>query len=314
MLEGHPSISSFHLLQKKKGNRFIHYIRELRFLFSIQKKKYDVVFNLTKGDRGAIIAWASSALVKVGFDADGEGFWRKNTIFTHLVEAWRFPKHTVEKNLDALRILGFSLQDSEKKLFLHLSSTHELQEKRLLKQYGSYIVVHPGSRWMFKAIPPATLAEVISNLSKKGAAVVVTGSNAQEEVSYLEKMRGLIPDIPLEVLLGKTTLKELSAVIRSAKLLITPDSLPFHIASTFKTPVVGYFGPTSIENWGPWQHEKARVVHLDLPCRPCCRAGCSNSGISDCLDNLPAKKIIEEANALLETQERQALETSSDLC
>ena len=42
-------------------------------------------------------------------------------------------------------------------------------------------------------------------------------------------------------LAGKTTLKQLAALIRLADLVISPDSGPAHIATTQNTPVIGLY-------------------------------------------------------------------------
>src|SRR3989338_4665623 len=61
MLEGHPGVSNFLLydrkwkelpLRKRLG-------REAALLSSVRKGGYDLVINLTEGDRGALTAWIS---------------------------------------------------------------------------------------------------------------------------------------------------------------------------------------------------------------------------------------------------------------
>ena len=75
MLEGHPAISDFLLYDKgwKKLPVWKRFLKEMSLLRKIRKKKYDLVINLTEGDRGAIAAKVSKAPWAVGFDPEGDG-------------------------------------------------------------------------------------------------------------------------------------------------------------------------------------------------------------------------------------------------
>lgn len=71
-------------------------------------------------------------------------------------------------------------------------------------------------------------------------------------------------------LVGKTTLGELKAIIRQAKILVANDSAPVHIASAFDVPTVAIFGPTA-RKWGffPLSTRSTIIARDDLSCRPC---------------------------------------------
>ena len=71
-------------------------------------------------------------------------------------------------------------------------------------------------------------------------------------------------------LAGKTSLKELAAVIRRAKFLVTADSGPMHIAAALNVPVLAVFGPTSPARTGPYG-KMHTIIRSDLPCSPCYR-------------------------------------------
>lgn len=70
MLEGHPAISEYLLYDKewKKLSLFGKIKKEITLLKAIRSGGYDLVINLTEGDRGAIAARLSRAKVRVGFD------------------------------------------------------------------------------------------------------------------------------------------------------------------------------------------------------------------------------------------------------
>jgi heptosyltransferase-3 len=105
------------------------------------------------------------------------------------------------------------------------------------------------------------------------------------------------PGIPLTSLAGQIDLKELGAVIDQSQMLICVDSVPLHMASALKTPVVVLFGPTSEINWGPWRNPQARVVTQQMSCRPCLMDGCGGSKRSDCLATLPVRQVLDSVRA-----------------
>jgi ADP-heptose:LPS heptosyltransferase len=62
-------------------------------------------------------------------------------------------------------------------------------------------------------------------------------------------------------LAGQTDLLELAALMEAARLVVTTDSGPMHIASAMKTPLVALFGPADPACFGPRGHPE-RVVLL----------------------------------------------------
>ena len=42
-------------------------MKEIKFYFSFRKESYDLVINLTEGDRGAIVSWFSKAPIRIGY-------------------------------------------------------------------------------------------------------------------------------------------------------------------------------------------------------------------------------------------------------
>jgi heptosyltransferase-3 len=80
MLEGHPAIRNFIFYDKgwKKLPFFKRYCHELKLLKKIRANRYDLVINLTEGDRGAIAAKFSGATITVGYDPENNGIRGKS--------------------------------------------------------------------------------------------------------------------------------------------------------------------------------------------------------------------------------------------
>jgi heptosyltransferase-3 len=298
MLAGHPSIRSLLLYDKKwkKHSFFKRWKEELGLLRRIWKKGYDLVINLKEGDRGAIASMASKASIRVGLDPEKKGFLGKSRLFTHLVKSCKTPRHTVEKNLDALRRIGLFPTPEERELTFHIPDEVKERVKNMLP--SEYIVIHPVSRWKFKCWPVAHVSELIRLLYQEGHHIVLTASPDTEEMKMIGEIISKCPGIPLTSLAGQIDLNELGAVIDQSQMLICVDSVPLHMASALKTPVVVLFGPTSEINWGPWRNPNARVVVQQMSCRPCLMDGCGGSKRSDCLATLPVRQVLDSVQIL----------------
>jgi len=72
-------------------------------------------------------------------------------------------------------------------------------------------------------------------------------------------------------LAGRTTLRQLMALLKSCRVVLTNDSGPMHLAAALGTPVVVPFGSTSPELTGPGLPGDTRhaILRLPTPCSPC---------------------------------------------
>lgn len=295
MLQGHPGITDFHTYDRKwKKLPFFHrLLREWRLLWKIRRCGYDLVINLTEGDRGAIVAKVSKAPIRVGIDPGKHGISGKRDFFTHIVKNCSTPRHAVERNLDAVRRIGIFPEEKDREVSMYIADVDKKTIREAVQGVTDYVVIHPVSRWRFKCPPPALTADVMAALHARGEKIVLSASPDPDEMAMCEEICAKIPHVPIINLAGKMSLKGLGALIEGAKGVVCVDSVPLHIASACKTPVVVLFGPTSEKNWGPWMHPKARVVTASLPCRPCFLDGCGGSKKSDCLAVLQVRDVLE---------------------
>jgi heptosyltransferase-2 len=77
-------------------------------------------------------------------------------------------------------------------------------------------------------------------------------------------------------LAGKTSLRQLMALLKLCRVLLTNDTGPMHVAAALGTPVVVPFGSTSLELTGPGLPGDTRhqLLRSDAPCSPCFRRVC----------------------------------------
>ncbi|MFZ7111124.1 MAG: putative lipopolysaccharide heptosyltransferase III [Desulfatiglandales bacterium] len=305
MLEGHPAVDRFHLYDPdwKKLPGWRRLAREVSFIRQVRQEGFDLAINLTEGDRGAFAAWLSKAPCRVGFESKGKKSWGKERIYTHRVKRPDLPRHMVEQNLDALRRIGIFPGPEERALSLHIPDADQRRITERLSRAGirphTYVLVHPTSRWLFKCWPMEKTILLVRRLIEEGMPVVLSSAPDPKELELIEMITAGCGNRSLLNLGGKLTLKELCALIGLSRCLVTIDSVPMHIASALKTPVVAVFGPSSDVVWGPWHHASGRVVAPDVPCRPCNLDGCGGGKVCDCLERVSVDRVAESLRELL---------------
>ena len=94
-------------------------------------------------------------------------------------------------------------------------------------------------------------------------------------------------------LAGKTSLRELMAVLKACRALLTNDSGSMHVAAALGTPVVVPFGSTAPELTGPGLpgDPRHRLLQGLAPCSPCFRRTCPID--LRCMTSITPDRVIE---------------------
>lgn len=292
MLAGHPGLSRLHLVEKSGSLQ-----DELRLLRTLRRRGYDLLIHLTSSGRGAWLARLLRPSISVAPNHPHR-FYRAS--FSYLYRHAN-ARPIVECNLDALRRIGIRPREEDKKLVLVPGDEAECSAQRYLHDLGigatPFVLIHPTSRWLFKCWPEQRVAELAAALTARGWRLLFTSGPDASETAMVEGILARLPAGALS-LAGRLGLKELAAVVARAHLFIGMDSAPMHIAAAMGTPVVALFGPSGADIWGPWM-VSARVVTSDHSCRPCGLDGCGGSKRSDCLEDIPVRRVLDAALELL---------------
>lgn len=302
MLEGHPAVAQIHTIDRgwKRQGLAAQAAAEWRLLSALRQRRYDLVIHLTEHRRGAWLSRLLAPRWSVAPRRDGD-FWRKS--FTHFyAEPGHARRHTVEKNLDALRRLGLPIPPDGKQMTLVAGAAEERRVEALMAERGvefnEFIQIHPTSRWLFKTWPAERVAALIDKLAAAGHKVVLTAAPDAKEMTFIGAILAAV-HAPVVDLAGQLSLKELAVLSAHARLFVGVDSAPMHIAAAVGTPVVGIFGPSGELEWRPWGVPH-RVVASDFhPCRPCGLDGCGGGKVSECLTTLPMERVLAACRELL---------------
>ncbi|USE37488.1 putative lipopolysaccharide heptosyltransferase III [Endozoicomonas sp. SCSIO W0465] len=246
---------------KKSEQTFWQRIRtEIEFYWQF-KGQYDLVINLTEGDRGCIISALSGASRRMGYIKKPTLINRLARFDTAFNSQQRIP--TVQKDLQFAEAI-----DSRKvikKVTLGWRKDHEKMVDELLSRLGlndGFVVVHPVSRWMYKCWDSAKVAQCIDHIQEKWQKLVLlTTSSDPEEIQMANEIASHCQQKPLQ-LPQPVNLQAYAYLTSKACMFFGIDSAPMHIAASTDTPVIALFGASEPNLWGPWDNEQGSNYRL----------------------------------------------------
>lgn len=265
MLTYNPHINEIFLYERSKiklKGVFGRIYEEIKYIKNIVKHDYDIVINLTEGDRGALITLFSGAKIKLGFKPR-KGILKYLNFYNYIGDDKQLV-HTVEKDLQFINLLNKNILN--KKVSIGWSSEDENKIDQILNEnrIKSFVHIHPVSRWMFKCWEDERMAAIIDYFElEKKLKVIITASNEKKEKDRVEKILNLCKSKPIN-LTGQLSLKELACLSSKSKLFFGIDSAPMHIAAAVDTPIVSLMGGSEPIYWGPWDNSLGKSNFKNL--------------------------------------------------
>ena len=292
ILKNNPYINKIHTLENQK-NKFGFFLN-LKNILKIFNHKYNLCISTDRGDKGAIISLFSRADIRIGRKSGSKILLK--FAFTNYFQ-FHGDRHVIDLNLDPLRILNLKITD--KGLDVFSSTENDSKILDIVPKNKKLVQIHPTSFAIYKSLNDKAFSEIIDYIELElDFRVLITAGKNENEINKVQKILKLCKSKPLN-LSGKLSLSELIALNRKVNLVLTIDTLLMHISSANDKPIIAFFGPTSVANWGPWDKNemispykrqggiqtfgKHTVISQDRECIPCSNVGCMNSGLSDCL-------------------------------
>jgi heptosyltransferase I len=192
-----------------------------------------------------------SADVRLGFDRararDGQWYFCNRHIPA------RAQRHVMDGLFEFAEALG--IEDRAPRWDIPLGDAALARAAELIDTRQPSLVISPCTGQRFRnfrnwsADRYAAIADYAH--SKYGARIVLTGGNSAIERRYADEIVARSTAQPLD-LIGRTSLKELLAVIARASVVLCPDSGPAHMATAVGTPVVGLYATSNRLRTGPY--------------------------------------------------------------
>lgn len=165
--------------------------------------------------------------------------------------------HVIEKNLSLLTVVGIERPAVSFPLDVPCTAVSDAVAAR---SPDGYALLNPGAAWPNKRWPPERFGAVAHALRERiGAPSIVLWGPGEEPLAsaVVQASRGAAQLSP------PTTIADLFAIARGARLMLSGDTGPLHVAAAVGTPVVGLFGPTSAQRNGPWSPDDVSISRMD---------------------------------------------------
>jgi heptosyltransferase II len=167
---------------------------------------------------------------------------------------------------------------------------------------SGFIALAPGSIWGTKRWP--FYPELAAAL--EGPIVVIGG---RDDAPWAEAVVAAAPGRAWSAA-GALDLRGSASLVARARVLVTNDSAPLHLATAVGTPAVALFGPTVPEQgFGPRGARSLALGHAGLGCRPCSAHGpqVCPLGHHRCMRELQVETVAEATVMVAGAEERRAI-------
>jgi len=244
------------------------FLRKSSFL---RKMNFDISIDLQNNRRSHLMAAFSFIPLRQGYGKGKFGYLLNRKVKDVVKE-----KDPISHQAHLLKVLGVTMED--KRLELWPSRSDEEWADRFLgdawvSSEQLLVGINPGAsvKWGTKRWPLEAFARLCDMLSTElGARVIVTGTKEDSQIA--SELIGLCRNRPINAV-GKSTLMQLSALVRRCRVFVTSDSAPMHVAAAMGVGFVALFGPTDPARHIP-PNEKCIVIKKEMACSPCYSSKC----------------------------------------
>jgi lipopolysaccharide heptosyltransferase I len=254
LLENHPHLTDIIIFDRKfLGKAWYHpgaFASLVSLIRRLRHSKFDAVIDLQGLFRTASLAWLSGCKKRLGMAKARE---LARIFYTHKAAQDKDCIHLVDYYFKIIRTAGAS--ETKAQFVLPQDPAAADSIGTLLTSHNvkpdNYAVFVPGSARSDKCWPIERFAALADKISSQfHLSIVATGTAS--ETSDVEKLQALT-NVSIANFAGLTNLTELIALLRTAKLVVSNDTGPGHIAAALDTPLVLIFGPTNPARVAPYE-------------------------------------------------------------
>jgi heptosyltransferase-3 len=264
---------------------------------AVRRGAFDAAVVVHPDMADTLAVWCAGVKLRVG-----NGYRAYSPLYNRRVYFHRSPstRHEIEYNLKYLEALGLPVPAEIPAPKLEATAADQAEAERLLASRGvvpeGYVVVHPGSGGSSLNWSPQRYRVLAAELAKtSGGAVVVTGSRAEAELGRYVAGEGA----GRVSVAGETDLGGLLGIIAGARLLVSGNTGPMHLAAALGTPTLSLFSPLrsgSPARWGPRSEVAAVITPSGFACEKCSRERCEHF---NCLEAITVEEVLSRARRLM---------------
>jgi heptosyltransferase-3 len=264
---------------------------------AVRRGRFDAAVVVHPDMVDTLAVWCAGVRLRVG-----NGYRAYSPLYNRRVYFHRSPstRHEIEYNLKYLEALDLPVPTEIPAPRLEATAADRAEAKRLLASRGvaadGYVVVHPGSGGSSLNWSPQRYRVLAAELARtSGGAVVVTGSRAEAELGRYVAGEGA----GRVNVAGETDLGALLGIIAGARLFISGNTGPMHLAAALGTPTLSLFSPLrsgSPARWGPRSEAAAVITPPGIACEKCSWERCK---YFNCLEAITVEEVLSGAQRLM---------------
>jgi len=229
-----------------------------RKLYStLSGRRFNVLLHMQAALRANIASLVIRADTKIGFDkARSRNFQH---LFTHVSISGNPRVHVIDTFFQFLQVMGINSQTLRWDIPI---SEEDVEFARQSLGSKSTLVINPctsvrANNWRnWKIEHYALLADYAA--INHGLNIVLTGGPEKDERAFGEAIVSKA-HTTINNLIGTSSLKQLQAVLSAARVVITPDTGPAHMAAATGVPVIGLYASSNPQRTGPYSSLKWTV-------------------------------------------------------
>ena len=269
----------------------------IRLAGELRRHNFDLAIILPNSFDSALVPWLARIPNRLGKGSDGRSLLLTGRFSP---DKKLLPEHEIRNYIRLLDSFGIRGDQETPQLFT--TPEEDLASESLLSLNGitgaDFVLgINPGATFgSAKRWYPDRFAEVARQLAiERNARPVIFGS--PDEFPIAAEIAAQLGNNCLN-LAGKTSVRQLMALIKRCNFFVTNDSGPMHIAAAFGVSLVAIFGPTDHSGTAPFS-ERAIIVRKPTDCAPCKLRECPSD--HRCMTSISADDVTMAALNLLQS-------------
>jgi len=296
LLEHHPAIDRVLIDAKRTAGRGI--LGLWRTAQQLRRERFTLAVAPHKSLRTALLLALAGVPQRIGFRESPGWFLYHRTAMRDR------QRHEVERILCLMRAFGVEPEQCERRPRVEYSVAAHTSAHVLLREAGvanndPVFVVCPGSVWPTKRWTVEGYGGLVRCLARHYGRVLLCGGPDDAPISLAVNERAGGQGVNLT---GRADLQTFIALVDRAKVVVSNDSAPMHIAVARDVPVVAIFCATTPSlGYGPYSERAVVVEQKDLFCRPCSRHGghtCPRK-TEDCIRSITINDVLTGVDRVL---------------
>jgi heptosyltransferase-1 len=250
-------------------------------LGALRRTRYDAVFDVQGLIKSAVLTWLVGAKRTFGLPSAHLREQAAQMFYTDTPDIGEVT-HVIDKGLALVANVGAKAVAPSFPLDVPVSGpTREV----VARHRSGFALLNPGAAWPNKQWPADRFGALAVHLRAEHQlpSVVLWGPSERDRAQQV-----VAASDGAAILAPETRITDIFAMAQAARLVVSGDTGPLHIACAVGTPVVALFGPTSAGRNGPWSLDD-RVIARTSECECLYQRQCGRA--TRCIDGIPTSEV-----------------------